>query len=125
MEDIPSNDVDSRPRGFSAGRSREALQRVGMAAGFLCVAALSNWLHGPLFDSCEPSCSTEFLLHSNLRVPAAEPLVYGNGLFLYILGGIAAIGALSWRPLSRRPGAVLLVILAMLVILDSWLMRYW
>jgi hypothetical protein len=97
MQDIPSNDVDSHPSGFSADRSREALRRVGMAAGFLCLAALSNWLHGPLFDSCEPSCSTEYLLHSNLRVPAAD----------------------------RRPGAVLLVILAMLVILDSWLMRYW
>lgn len=96
-----------------------------MAAAFIFVAAVSARIHGPLVDSCEPTCSTEYLLHSNLRVPALELLVYANSLLLPLLGGIAAIAVFFWKPLSRRPGNVLLIALALLVALDSWVMRYW
>ncbi len=111
--------------GFPEGSKPKALRRVAMAAAFLFVAAVSAWIHGPLADSCEPTCSSEYLLHSNLRVPAIELLVYANSLILLPLAGIAAIAVFFWRPLSRRPGAVLLIALAILVALDSWVMRYW
>jgi hypothetical protein len=111
--------------GFSEGLKPQALRRVVMAAAFLFVGAVSAWIHGPLFDSCEPTCSPEFLLHTNLRVPAIELLVYANSLILLLLAGIAAIAVFFWRPLSRRPGAILLIALTILVALDSWVMRYW
>jgi hypothetical protein len=111
--------------GFSEGSKSQALRRIVMAAAFLFVAVVSAWIHSPLFDSCEPTCSPEYLLHSNLRVPAIELLVYASSLILLLLAGIAAIAVFFWRPLSRRPGAILLIALAILVVLDSWVMRYW
>jgi hypothetical protein len=101
------------------------LRRAVMAAAFLFVAAVSIWIHGPLSDSCEPTCGPEDLLHSNLRVPAIELLVYANSLILPLVAGIAAIAVFFWRPLSRRPGAILLLALAIFVALDGWVMRYW
>jgi hypothetical protein len=101
------------------------LRRAVMAAAFLFVAIVSVWIHGPLSDSCEPTCSPEYLLHSNLRVPAIELLVYANSLILPLLAGIAAIAVFFWRLLSGRPGAVLLIVLAILVALNSWVMGYW
>jgi hypothetical protein len=111
--------------GFPERSKPEALRRVVMAAAFACVAAVSAWIHGPLADSCEPTCTTEYLLHSNLRVPAIELLVYADALILLPLAVIAAIAVFFWRPLSRRPGAILLIALTILVVLDSWVMRYW
>ena len=111
--------------GFSGSWKPEALRRVVTAAAFLFLATVSNWIHSPLFDSCEPTCSPEYLLHSNLRVPAIELLVYANSAIILLIAVIAAIAALFWRPLSRRPGVILLIALAILVALDSWVMRYW
>jgi hypothetical protein len=111
--------------GLPAHAKTTALRRAVMAAAFLLVAAVSVWIHGPLSDSCEPTCSPEYRLHSNLRVPAIELLVYANSLILPLLAGIAAIAAFFWRPLSGRPGVVLLIVLAILVALDGWVMRYW
>jgi hypothetical protein len=110
--------------GLSATTKPTALRRAVMAAAFLFVAAVSVSIHGPLFDSCEPSCSGEYLLHSDLRVPAIELLVYANSLIVPVLAGVAAIAVCFWRRLSGRPGAILLIALAMLVALDGWNMRY-
>jgi hypothetical protein len=111
--------------GLPADAKPTVLRRAVMAAAFLFVVAVSVWIHGPLSDSCEPTCSPEYTLHSNLRVPAIEVLVYANSLILPLLAGIAAIAVFFWRPLIRRPGAVLLIVLAILVALDGWVMRYW
>jgi hypothetical protein len=96
-----------------------------MAAAFLFVAAVSAWVHGPLADSCEPTCSPEYLVHGNFRVPASSSLLYADAVLVVPLAGIAAIVALLWKPVSRGPGAILLITLAILVTLDSWFMRYW
>jgi len=103
----------------------KALRRVGIAAAFLLIGAVAAWIHGPLADSCEPTCSTEYLVHSNFRVPAIELLVYANSVILPLVAGIAAIAVFFWRPLNGRLGAILLIALTILVALDSWVMRYW
>ena len=119
---MTSSNLESGP---PADAKPTVFRRAVMAAAFLFVAAVSVRIHGPLSDSCEPTCSPEYLLHSNLRVPAIELLVYANSLILPLLAGIAAIAVFFWRPVSRRPGAILLIALAILVALDGWVTRYW
>jgi hypothetical protein len=109
----------------SAERRTRILRRVGYAAAFIILGVISSKLHSPLVDSCEPECSSDVLAHGNFRLQAAAPLVYINTGLLYLVAFVAGIGALFWQPLSRRPGRLLLLTILLLVLVDSWLMRYW
>ena len=112
-------------RPLERARNTDWLRRIAFAVAFLTVASIAGRLHGPLFDSCEPDCSPKYLLLGDLRLRVFEFLVYVNAWLLPLLATAAAIAVMFCRPLRSWPGLIVLTVLAALVLLDGWLMRYW